>query len=146
MKATLLLSLLAISTLALADDEALLRCRAITDASARLACFDALVVPTPQEKARAAEVTKQEQFGLVKSDRSNPGSDSIDSYIPGHFDGWGPGTSFTLANGQVWVVNDNSRGVHNIDNPKVRVRHGMFTAYYLEIEGTNRSPRVNRVQ
>jgi hypothetical protein len=145
MKAMLLLPLLSIWSLALAaDDEALLRCRAIADASARLACFDALVVLTPQEKAQAAEVTQREQFGLVKSDKSSP--EAIESYIPGHFTGWEPGAVFTLANGQVWAVNDNSRGVHSIDNPKVRVRKGMFTAYYLEIEGTNRSPRVNRVQ
>jgi hypothetical protein len=143
MKRVFLLSLL-ISGTALADDAAVLRCRGIAEASARLACYDALVVLTTEEKARQTEVTQREQFGLSKIDKSAP--DTIESFIPGHFEGWQPGASIRLDNGQVWQVNDNSSGVHNIDNPKVRIRHGMFSAYYLEIEGTNRSPRVSRVQ
>jgi len=41
-----LILLLAISGSALADDAAILRCRGIGEATARLACYDALVVPT----------------------------------------------------------------------------------------------------
>jgi hypothetical protein len=145
MKAMFLLVLTSAANVALAaDDAALLRCRGIADTTARLSCYDALAVPTIEEKARQTEATQREVFGLDKFDKTAPLS--IESYIPGHFDGWQPGTSFKLANGQVWQVNDNSSGVHNIDNPKVTVRHGMFSAFYLEIEGTNRSPRVNRVQ
>lgn len=140
------LLMLATSGAALADDAAMLRCRGITDASARLACYDAIAVQTPEEKARQAEVTQREQFGLSKGAPAGPELDAIDTYIPGHFEGWGPGSTFQLANGQVWQVNDNSSGIHYIDNPKVKVRHGVFTAYYLEIEGTNRSPRVSRVR
>jgi hypothetical protein len=140
----MLLSLLAISSVALADDAALLRCRGIADASARLACYDALVVLTSEEKVLQTESAQREQFGMDRFDKTAP--QVIESYIPGHFDGWEPGASIRLANGQIWQINDNSRGVHNIDNPKVRIRHGMFSAYYLEIEGTNRSPRVSRVQ
>jgi hypothetical protein len=146
MKAMLLL--LSISSVALADDAALLRCRGITDASARLACYDALVVQTPEEKTRQAEASQRERFGLGKlldKDKATE-PEAIESTIPGHFEGWFPGASIRLANGQVWQVNDGSSGVHYIDNPKVRVRHGVFSAYYLEIEGTNRSPRVQRVQ
>jgi hypothetical protein len=143
MKAMLLL--LSISSAALADDAALLRCREIVDASARLACYDALVVPTSEEKVRQSETSQREQFGLGKQ----PGTkdvEAIESYIPGHFEGWGPGTSIRLANGQVWQVNDGSSGINYIENPKVRIRHGIFSAYYLELEGTNRSPRVTRLQ
>ncbi len=85
------------------------------------------------------------QFGLGRP----PGTtavEAIESHIPGHFEGWGPGTSIRLANGQVWQVNDGSSGTNYVENPKVRVRHGVFSAYYLEIEGTNRSPRVTRLQ
>jgi hypothetical protein len=144
MKAMLLL--LSISGVALADDAALLRCRGIADTSARLACYDALVVPTPEEKARQTETSQRERFGLGRPVDKATEPEAIESTIPGHFEGWFPGASIRLANGQVWQVNDGSSGVHYIDNPKVRVRHGVFSAYYLEIEGTNRSPRVQRVQ
>jgi len=79
-------------------------------------------------------------------DRPAPGVDAIESQIPGRFEGWQPNTIIRLANGQVWQVNDGSSGTNYVDNPKVRVRHGVFSAYYLEIEGTNRSPRVTRLQ
>jgi hypothetical protein len=143
MKALLLL--LSISSAAWADDAALLHCRGIADASARLACYDGLVVLTSEEKARQSETSQREQFGLGRqSDKTEP--EAIESNIPGHFEGWLPGASFRLANGQVWRVNDGSSGIHYIDNPKVRIRRGVLSAYYLEIEGTNRSPRVTRVQ
>lgn len=143
LKATFLL--LSVSTAVLADDAALLRCRDLADGPARLACYDAIVVQTNEEKIRQNEVSQREKFGLERAvDKTAP--EAIDSYIPGHFEGWQAGASIRLANGQVWQVNDNSSGVHFIDNPKVRVRHGVFSAYYLEIEGTNRSPRVTRVQ
>jgi hypothetical protein len=143
MKAMLLL--LSISSTAWADDAALLACRGIADASARLACYDALVVTTGEEKARQSEASQREQFGLGKQPGTTP-LEAIESHIPGHFEGWGPGTSIQLANGQVWQVNDGSSGINYIENPKVRIRHGIFSAYYLEIEGTNRSPRVTRLQ
>lgn len=144
MKLMLLALLLSISSLASADDAAVVRCRGIAEATARLACYDALVVQTSEEKAQEVVAAQREQFGLNNFGKNAPGS--IESYIPGHFEGWQPGDSFRLANGQVWQVNDNSSGVHYIDNPKVSIRHGMFSAYYLEIEGTNRSPRVSRVE
>jgi len=142
MRTTMVLLLL--STTAWGDDAALLRCRAVAEGSARLACYDALVVLTSEEKARQNEDSQRGRFGLEAQDKTAP--EAIESYIPGHFEGWQPGANIQLANGQVWQVNDNSRGIHFIDNPKVRVRHGVLSAYYLEIEGTNRSPRVHRVQ
>ncbi len=75
-----------------------------------------------------------------------PALDAIESHVPGRFDGWGPNASIRLANGQVWQIADGSSGAHWIENPKVRVRRGALGAFYLEIEGTNRSPRVTRIQ
>lgn len=156
MRACLLL-LLFVSNAALADEAGLQRCRAIADATARLACYDALALqpapakpaaapakpaaaaPAPDSRATAA------QFGL-EDRKPAPVLASIDSHIPGRFDGWGPGATIRLANGQSWQVADGSSGAHWIENPKVRVRRGALGAFYLEIEGTNRSPRVTRVQ
>jgi hypothetical protein len=156
-----LLLLLLFSTTALADDAGMLRCRAIKDSSARLACYDALVVPGAAEKAspsapaqvapssqpasRAAAQSPPEQFGLEYR-KAETMPDSIESTIPGRFEGWGPNARIALANGQVWQVTDDSSGFHAIDNPKVRIRRGALGAFYLEIEGTNRSPRVKRLK
>ena len=139
------------ATAAQADDAAFRRCRALGDAAQRLACYDAL----PLSAGPAAGTTSAagapipprqaaEQFGI-----EHRGFDQrlevIESSINGRFDGWGPKDRITLANGQVWQVIDDSRGAMDKTNPKVRVRRGALGAFFLEIEGTNRSPKVKRV-
>jgi hypothetical protein len=165
MRAFLLL-LLASST-ALADDAGLLRCRTIKESAARLACYDALAVPSSPGKAAATPASastppsstspgsasapqarpqeKVEQFGLPQKDRE-VALEAIESTIPGRFEGWGPRENIRFANGQVWQIADDSKGYHDIVNPQVRVRRGALGAYYLEIQGTNRSPRVTRLR
>ena len=155
------LLLLLLANAALADDAGLLRCRTFKDSAARLACYDALVVPAVQGLApapapaagaaasapapQAMQRETVEQFGVPQKDRE-VALDAIESTIPGKFEGWGPRDRIQFANGQVWQINDDSKGYHDIVNPKVRVRRGLLGAYYLEIEGTNRSPKVTRVK
>ena len=157
----MLLPLLLVSGLAIADDAALLRCRTIADAHARLACYDALVIspsgsvsgvkgstalqPSPAAQAQAAQ-RKPDQFGLEEKLANKNEIDAIESRIPGSFEGWSARTNIKLANGQVWQISDNSSRAHYIDNPTVRIRRGALGAFYLEIQGTNISPRVKRVQ
>lgn len=148
----LALLLLAATTSALADDAALLRCRAIQDGPARLACYDAIAVPAAPKAAAKAPATaaapaasSREQFGFEHKQEILK-VEAIESTIPGRFEGWRANENIRLANGQVWQVVDDSRASHWIENPKVRVRRGALGAFYLEIEGTNRSPRVRRLQ
>lgn len=139
--------LLSISGSALASDAGILRCRGITEASARLACYDALVVPaasSPSSSAPAASV-QQAQFGLENP--ASPGTvDAIESYIPGRFEGWEAKSNLKLANGQVWQIADDSSRYLPLNDPKVRIRRGVLGAFYLEFETSNYSPRVRRVQ
>lgn len=147
---------------ALADDAGLLRCRAIADPAARLACYDALAAPgAPAKPAPAASTfglpaapapaapapaPSPDRFGM---EFRTPETmlDAIESTIPGRFEGWEPKANIKLANGQVWQVTDGTSGyVRPVEGAKVRVRRGALGAFYLEIEGTNRSPRVRRLQ
>ena len=149
MKAFALLLLAAFP--ALADDAGFLRCRAIKESAARLACYDALALPSsaaasqPASRPPAAAEPKPQEFGFEHR-RETLKTEAIESTIPGRFEGWGPNESIRLANGQVWQVADDSKAMHWIENPKVRIRRGALGAFYLEIEGTNRSPRVRRLQ
>ena len=163
------LLLLFVSNVVLADDAALLRCRTISDATARLGCYDALPVatvnggtaglpanagnlPVPTavraqaSTAQPAPPPAQAQFGLEDRAANKNALDAIESTIPGEFEGWTGRSTFKLANGQVWQVSDDSARAHYITNPKVRIRRGALGAFYLEIQGTNYSPRVKRVQ
>ena len=129
-----------------ATDDSLRRCRLLSDANARLACYDAIALPAPGS-ARAPAPAKETpaQFGLVGTQRQ-VSLDAVESRIPGNFEGWNARSRITLENGQVWQIDDDSRAILELKNPKARVRKGALGAFYLEGEGTNRSPRVKRVQ
>lgn len=153
---TLPLLLLLSAGSALADDAALLRCRAMTDISARVDCYDAIPVaarataspaaapaaaPAPAAPAWAALPARP--AAKVEAPRQ---PDTVETSIEGAFKGWGPGQQIRLANGQVWRVEDGSSEDTDLSNPKANLRKGMLGAVYLDIEGAYRAPRVKRVQ
>ena len=156
MKALFLLLLASGS--ALADDGALLRCRTIADTAGRVACYDAIPVGAARPAAAtvaaapAAPLTAQDKeraFGLetVKKVVEKDAPQAIHSNIVGAFGGWGPRQQFKLANGQVWrVVDDSQESLAPINNPKVSVVRNLFGTLFLQIEGTNHSPKVRRVE
>jgi hypothetical protein len=127
----LALPLLGAAGAALADDAALLACRALADSAARLACYDAIPAPT---------------FGLEQK-KPEEAPKSIASTIVGNFSGWGPSTVITLANGQVWKVVDGSQAdLPPATNPPVRIVRNLFGTTFLEIDGNNASPKVRRIR
>src|SRR5213083_1436525 len=131
-----LVPLLLLSSAALADDAALLRCRGIADAAARLACYDALPLTGSEAKAGQSESSQRnvrptpEQFGLEEKLVPPPGLGEIQSQISGRFEGWQPDTSIRLANGQVWQVTDGSSRMYDVNNPKVTIARGLLGACY----------------
>lgn len=148
MKKSLIL-LMCVSGAALADDAAVLACRALPDAASRLACYDAM----PAGQARPAAVSAPasalvSEFGretIKKKPDALPAA--IDSTIPGDFDGWGPNTRIRLANGQVWrVVDDSAAVLPRRANTKVRIERNLFGTLFLTVEGTNQSAKVRRVE
>jgi hypothetical protein len=160
----LALLLLATTTSALADDAGVQRCRAIKDSAARLACYDAMSVPSAapaapgQPKAAAtpaaapgaapkaaAPATPSQQFGL-EAKQPVAQLDHVESTVPGMFQGWDANTVITLANGQQWKISDGSTGHVGIENAKVKVKRGFLGSFYLDIDGSNRAPRVRRVK
>lgn len=157
MKAFLLLFL--VSGAALADDTAMRSCRALTDSAARLGCYDRIelsasaTAPTaaaaPAAAAPAA-LTPQQAFGLAPAAmavKAPAKIDSIESTIVGTFAGWGPNTRFTLANGQVWRVADGSEATLTPTvNQKVVIKRNFIGTIFLQVDGTNSSPKVRRVE
>ncbi|MEK8034155.1 hypothetical protein AACH06_25295 [Ideonella sp. DXS29W] len=158
------LALAAAPTLA-QSNASLQTCRAVTDATQRLACYDALpltgaAAPATSSTAPAAPTATltatptapppaapdPAKFGFeVKAARA-ASVDTLETSIEGRFTGWGPKDRIQLANGQVWQVTDDSNAVMNLTNPKVTIRRGALGAFYLELENSNRTARVKRVQ
>lgn len=132
---------------AVADDTAIMKCRTLGDSKLRLACYDAMVLGTSGAQAvPAAAPTRQameQSFGLAE--KKAPLA-SIESTIPGSFDGWGPNEQITLSNGQVWRVVDDTNGVVYGTNLKVKLERSPFGTTFMVIEGTTRSPKVKRLK
>lgn len=157
---------------ACADDAAILKCRALPDTGRRLACYDTIPVgvapgtgprpvaaPAPAAAAAAAAAVDAGAVAPVRSPEQNFGlrpavkkqepaeAASIRSSVVGRFDGWTPSTVFTLANGQVWKVTDDSDAVLPImQNPKVEITRGLLGSYFLQVEGHQNTARVARVR
>ena len=96
--------------------------------------------PAPQQQAAA------QSFGYESRAPAVEPPTTLESTIPGHFEGWGPNSRIKLANGQVWQIADDSHAYFNVDNPKAVIRRGMMGGFFLEVNDNNRSPRVRRVQ
>jgi hypothetical protein len=115
---------------AFADDAAILACRAQADTARRLACYDAIPL------GAVSAPTRQETE-----------ASSIRSTIVGRFDGWGPRSIITLANGQVWKITDDSEAVMQpMQDPKVEISRGLLAGHYLQVQGYNNTARVKRVK
>jgi hypothetical protein len=128
------IALVSFTTGANAQSDALQRCRAIAEPVARLACYDAIPMPSRAEAAREAKKHKLLDTAPVESS------------VGSTFAGWAPNERIHLANGQVWQVVDGT--VHAVapGARKAKIRPGVLGSYFLDIEGVSASPRVRRVQ
>ena len=145
MKNALILLLFA-SSAALADDAAVLKCRALSDAASRLSSYDAM--PVARAPAPAPAVASEQNFGLKPAVQPKAASqpDVVRSTVVGEIGGWSPGTRITLANGQVWRVVDGDAVLPMMRNPQAEVARGMMGAYFLQVAGHTSAARVARVQ
>lgn len=165
-----LLAVVALQAQAQAQLAGLQRCPSIEDPAARLACYDALLPPTtpgprsPSAQTAPAPATapvaaaavalpaqagrqpeSDASFGLPERGRAADVQAIESSTGPGFVE-WGPNERIRLQNGQVWQVTDGSRGTLRHVPSKVTVRKGLLGAYFMEFQGMNRSPKVERVQ
>lgn len=163
-----LFALMLVSTAALADDAALLKCRQLEDGPLRLSCYNAIplsgnkpgpvagaagaatgttaaaAAALPGTAASAASAAAQpdlvQEFGRQKTTQL----EAIESSIVGEFDGWVPNQRIRLANGQVWRIADGSDESMSVTNPKVKLERGAMGAIYMDIDGSRVAPRVKR--
>lgn len=151
---TIVLAGLFVSGVAVADDAGLVRCRALADNAARLACYDALPLSGPETRARpyagsepiAPIVIPADQFGFEERIIEKTGVPEIESRVQGKFEGWSPNSVIRLVNGQVWQVSDISSRFYDLDSPEVTIARGALSAFYLNVKGDNHTVRVRRIQ
>lgn len=137
-------------------------CRGVVDATARLACYDALPLPgaataVPGATAAAPQIPSARgavapapvaaapaSFGLERPLSAD--TQEISSRFDGDFEGWGPTTRVRLANGQVWQVIDGSSAALYLRSPRITVKRAMMGGFVMEFEGSNRTAKVRRLE
>ncbi|CAN5142054.1 hypothetical protein BH11PSE10_BH11PSE10_20840 [soil metagenome] len=150
MKSVLLALALASSAAvaASAGDADLLRCLAIAEGPARLACYDGLAIALrdkANQPAPAAAATQN--FGLPPSAVAQTAASKVlDSRIEGSVAGWQRDSNIRLVNGQVWQIVGEPASFAPLNSPKVSISPGLFGSYFMEVEGISFQVRVKRVQ
>lgn len=137
-----------------AGERDLSQCAGVDDATARLACYDALAgrptapgtavpaAPMPPVPV-AVPVPNLDAFGKAPQSTA---PETMTARIVGKFTEWKLGTLIKLDNGQVWTaVEDRSFYYPNVpENPEVEITKGLF-GYRLEIKSIGRRISVKRV-
>lgn len=152
-KLSTVIAMLIVASSANASDDAVKRCRQVTDSAQRLACYDGIqfvaVAPAAAAPAPAAAPkapSRIEEFGLAKKAPAAE-TDIIESQTAGSMDGWDSGQVIALANGQKWQVSDGSSAYLGKSSVrKIKVRRSGLGGFVMEFEGLNQTPRVKRVQ
>jgi hypothetical protein len=113
----------------------------------QLAKLDAILRGEIATEVAAAKQTATAEAERRAEARPRNERDIVVSRIAGTFAGWSPGTRFTLANGQTWRVVESNYYVAKSkasEGPAVVVQPGMFSGYYLQVEGHVPKAKVQR--
>lgn len=101
--------------------------------------------PEPEREPEAERGTPEERFGMEKK-MLELGGDKMSSTAIGQFDFWNKGQRIELENGQVWEITNSTNLYHKSTNPRVTIEKGMFSSFYLHIDGVSKSLKVRRIR
>lgn len=105
-----------------------------------------LAATVPASEAVSANQAASKRSGWFGrgGEKAADSNRTVTSPVEGNFNGWRPGTTLTLQNGQKWrVVDDSSLTVNKVlDAPVVTIKPGAFGSWTLKVEGYNTSAKV----
>ncbi|MGY4517069.1 hypothetical protein [Lysobacter sp. HA18] len=71
---------------------------------------------------------------------------TIEAKLAGRFTGWTTGTVFTLDDGSRWQVTQGSFDSRAVDSPRVTIKPGILSGWYMYVEGQPVVASVKRVR
>lgn len=75
------------------------------------------------------------------------GIEPVSSTVKGDLRGWSQGMVFNLANGQRWRVTEGEYHIGKpVSNAQVLITPGKLSGWYLQVEGHNPRPKVQRIE
>lgn len=111
----------------------------------------AMPAATPDVDARIAQAREEgrREAEVAAADAVRPPAsrEPVESTIPGTFAGFARGREYTLANGQVWKQTDSASiaGARGQDIG-VRIRPGLLSVWWMQVDGYNAQAKVERVR
>ena len=159
-RSTLMLAILLISASSMAAPNVndLTTCRSIASAEQRLACYDAIILPSsdasPKQKLATATEAQpiapnktrfSELFGFEEKEIAKQIPDRMDVEVIESALVHGKRV-FRLSNGQVWRQTDNKRFIYNPDNGPAYIERGALSSFFFSQRDTNSRIRVRRVE
>ncbi|HZX80540.1 MAG TPA: hypothetical protein VFE72_06280 [Lysobacter sp.] len=70
----------------------------------------------------------------------------VEARLVGRFIGWTAGTVFTLDDGSRWRVSEGGFDARPVDSPRVTVKPGLLSGWYMHVEGQPVVASVRRVR
>ena len=105
------------------------------------------MIQADEAKIIEAPADDNARFGIEQVERKAESPDVLESRLVGDYEGWFGDTRFELENGQVWRQVQSGRARYRgPPNPKVWIRKRAFGSYRLQVEGSNKTVRVERVR
>ena len=98
-----------------------------------------------EDRATVEAVRKDDGPRVTGTLFGGAGLEPVTSTLTGNLRGWSRGTVFTLANGQRWRVTEGDYSATKpLGNAKVVVSPGKISGWYLQVDGHNPRPKVQR--
>lgn len=94
-----------------------------------------------QERAAVVESTREQS----RSEREAPARVATEGRIRGRFNGWQAGTVITLEDGKRWRVTEGDYTTRAVESPRASIKPGMFSGWYLQVEGHIPTAKVRPV-
>lgn len=146
--------LISASSVAAPLNSDLAECRDIASAEQRLACYDAIILPssdvatTPEPETpttQASKVRFSELFGFEEKEIAKQIPDRMEVEVSESALVHGKRV-FRLSNGQVWRQTDNKRFIYNPANGPAYIQRGALSSFFFSQRDTNTRIRVKRVE
>lgn len=123
--------------------EAMAQCKSIADAQARTTCYDAISAVAAEPAATPAQTDAPPAAPAAQSEPEAP--QVIRARLAGEISGWQRGSVLRLDDGSAWKVTTDGRvGFPKRSNPAVTLTPSWFN-WWLTLDGTSYSTKVQSV-
>lgn len=99
-----------------------------------------------EDQSSTASAAESRVRADVRREPEARASAPVESRIAGTFRGWSHGTTLTLENGEQWRVVEGDLHARPTESPRVTIKPGLISGWYMKVDGHSQSATVRRVK